>query len=165
MAWTKTKTAVVAGAVLILAAGTATVIVKHSGHHPRVKLQWTPAETDSFHRESIARMNQSKQWALACIMYADDHGNKLPDNFEELKKYCPGLDSSNWEIVSSGGESSIAHPAMTILLREKEPRPSPDGQFAKVYAFADGHVEAISSPDDDFAAAEKQHGLLVQPGK
>jgi RNA polymerase sigma factor (sigma-70 family) len=171
MAWTKMKTAVVTGAVLILAAGTTTVIVKNYGHHSRVKLQWTPAEEESFQQESIVRMNQSKQWALACIMFADDHQNQLPKNFEQMKTYVPGLSSSNWEIVSGGNlsnDGSLGNPRqvmLTILLREKESRPSPDGGFVKAYAFIDGHAELISSPEDDFAAVEKQRGFLVHPAK
>jgi len=165
MAWTKTKSAVVAGAVLILAAGTTAVIVKNHGHHPRAKLQWTPAEKDLFRQESNARLQQARRWALGCILFAGDHENKLPDNFEQLKAYVPRLSSSNWEIVSSGSLTNFQERADTILLREKESRPSPDGKFAKIYAFEDGHDELISSPDDNFAAWEKQHGLLVQPGK
>ncbi|HEY5232460.1 MAG TPA: sigma-70 family RNA polymerase sigma factor [Verrucomicrobiae bacterium] len=167
MAWTKVKTTVFAGVVLILAAGTTTVIVKNYGHHPRVKLQWTPAEKDLFRQESIARMNQSKQWALACIMFAADHQNQLPKNFEQLKPYVRGngLSSSNWEFVSGGNLHGFANVSKTILFREKELRPSPGGKFAKVYAFADGHVEVISSLDGDFAALERQRGFLVQPAK
>ena len=168
MAWTKAKTAVVAGAVLILAAGTTTVIVKNSGHHRPVKLQWTPAEEESFQQESVARMNQSKQWALASIMFADDHRNQLPDNFEQLKTYVRSLSSSNWEIVSGGNMNSFVNPSQNsriIILREKESRQSPDGKFVKAYAFVDGHAELISSPDDDFAALEKQRGFLIQPAK
>jgi len=160
--------AAVVGVVLILVAGTTTVIVKHCGHHSRVKLQWTPAEIESFQQESIARMNQSKQWALACIMFADDHQNQLPKNFEQMKTYVRSLSSSNWEIVSGGNLNNSGNPhqvALTILLREKESRPSPDGKFVKAYAFIDGHAEMISSPDDDFAAVEKQRGYLVHPAK
>jgi RNA polymerase sigma factor (sigma-70 family) len=167
MAWTKAKTAVIAGVVLILAAGTTTVIVKSSGHHPKVKLQWTPAEKESFQQESIARLNHAKEWALASIMFADDHQNQLPKNLEQMKTYASkdALSDSNWEIVSRGSLTSIAKPAQTILLREKESRQSPDGKFVKTYAFADGHAELQSSPDNDFAALEKQRGFLVQPGK
>jgi RNA polymerase sigma factor (sigma-70 family) len=167
MAWTKAKTVVVAGAVLILAAGT-TVVVKYAGHHPRVKLQWTPAETESFQQESNAHMTQAKQWALACIMFADDNQNQLPKNFDQMKRYAPSLPFSNWEIVSDGNLNSFKNPsqtALTILLREKESRPSPDGGFVKAYAFADGHAEMVSSPDDDFAALEKQRGYLVHPAQ
>ena len=168
MAWTKAKTAVVAGAVLILAAGTTTVIVKNSGHHSQVKLQWTPAEKESFQRETIVRMNQSKQWALASIMFADDHRNQLPQNFEQMKTYVRNLSSSNWEIMSGGNLNSFTNPSRNdriILLREKESRQSPDGKFVKAYAFVDGHAELISSPDEDFAALEKQRGFLIQPAK
>jgi len=165
MTWTKMKTTVVAGAVLILAAGT-TVVVKYAGHHPRVKLQWTPAETESFQQESNSHITQAKQWALACIMFADDNQNQLPKKFEQMKRYAPRLSFSNWEIVSGGNLNSFTNPShimVTILLREKESRQSPDGGFVKAYAFADGHAEMVSSPDDDFAAVEKQRGFLVHP--
>ena len=52
---------------------------------------------------------------------------------------------------------------LTMLLREKTSRQSPDGKFVKAYAFVDGHAELISSPDDDFAALEKQREFLVHP--
>jgi hypothetical protein len=173
MAWTKAKTAVVAGMVLILAAGTTTVIVENHSHHAPVKSEWTPAEVEAFHQETSARMSQSKLWGLACIMFADDHGNKMADNFEQLKTYGGGtvdgkeisLSSSNLELVSGGSLTAIAKPPQTILLREIKSRPSPDGGFVKVYTFTDGHCELASSPDDDFAALEKQRGLLVQPAK
>ena len=167
MAWTKIKTAVVAGVVLILAAGT-TVAVKYAGHHPPAKLQWTPAETETFQQESLAHMTQAKQWALACIMFADDNQNQLPKNFEQMKRYAPSLSFSNWAIVSGGDLNSFNHPnqtMLTILLREKESRPSPDGGFVKAYAFADGHAEMVNSPDDDFAALEKQRGYLIHPAQ
>ena len=123
------------------------------------------ANEESFQQESMARMTQAKQWALAFIMFADAHGNQLPKNFEQAKSYVPGLSESNWEIVSGGDFSRFAKPGQTILLREKESNQSPDGPFFKAYAFMDGHAELISSPDDDFAALEKQRGFLVQSPK
>jgi hypothetical protein len=168
MTWTKTKTALVAGAVLILAVGTTTVIVENSGHHSPVKLQPAPVTEESFQQESIAHMTHAKQWALACIMFADDHQNQLPKEFAQLKTYSGDLSSANWEIVSGGNLNSFNNPSqttLTILLREKESRRSPDGKFYKAYAFADGHAELVSSPDDDFAAVERQRGFLVHPAK
>ena len=64
-------------------------------------------------------------------------------------------------LVANGNK--FADPANTILLREKESRQSPDGKFCRVYAFADGHVQLTSTPDDDFASLEKQRGYLVYP--
>jgi len=165
MAWTKTKTAVVAAVVLILAAATTTEMVRNSGHHSRVKLQPNPAAEESFQQASNVRFDQAKKWALAFFLFAGAHGNQFPSAFAQAKTYVPGLSEANWEMVSGGDENSIANPALTILLRERESRQSPDGTFAKVYAFADGHAELLSSPDADFAALEKQRGLLVRPAK
>jgi RNA polymerase sigma factor (sigma-70 family) len=165
MAWTKVKSTVVAGVVLILAAGTTTVMVKNSNHHSRLKLQWTLAEKQMFEAETSRLINQSKISGLGCFLFADANQNQWPNNFEQLKKYGSSLNSSNWEFVSGGNKNSFANPRQTILFREKESRPSPDGKFVKVYVFADGSVQLLSSPDDDFAALEKQSGFLVQPAK
>ena len=179
MAWTKAKTAAVAGMVLILAAGTTTVVVKKSGYYSRL---------ESFHQESTARLNFCRQWALAFVRYAGDHGNQLPDRVSLAKDYLPkgflsdrllispsslakggltdpNLMEVNWLILSSGNLNSFANPSQTILIRETEAWQSPDGKFVKVYAFADGHAELINSPNNDFATLEKQRGFLVQPAK
>jgi RNA polymerase sigma factor (sigma-70 family) len=167
MAWTKMKTATVVGVVLILATGTTTVIVKNYGHHARVKLQWTLAEKESFQQETIMRMNQSKMSGLACFLFADANQNQWPKNFAQLKaqRSESRLTDSNWEFVSGGNKNDFNNPVQTILFREKESRQSPDGNFVKIYMFADGHEELLSSPDDDFPALEKQLKILVQPAK
>jgi len=172
MAWTKMKTAVIAGAVLILAAGTTTVIVIDRAGHAPIKLVWTSAEVESYKQETTVRMNQSKLWALACIMFASDHGGRLPDNFDQLKSYAVGnngqkisLSSSNWELVSAGSLSGMSNPSQTILLREIKSRQSPDGKFVKVYALADGHVQVIASTTDIFSNTENKFGFVVQPPK
>jgi RNA polymerase sigma factor (sigma-70 family) len=164
MAWTKMKTTVVAGAALILAAGTTTVIVKNHNHHSRAKLQWTPAEKQMFEAETARRINQAKQGAIAFIMYADKHHNQLPKRFDDLKNGA-SEDFSNWEIVSGGNCYSFANPSQTILFREKESRPSPEGNFVKIYALVDWSVQVVGSPDDDFTTMEKKFGYLVQPAK
>jgi hypothetical protein len=161
MAWTKAKTAIVAGVVILLAAGTTTVIVKNSHHHLGVKLQWTPAEKQMFEAETGRRINQSKQWALACIMFAHDHQSQLPKNFEQMNTYVRDLSSSNWEIVSGGNLNGFPDISKTILLQEKEPRPSPEGKFLRIYALADGSVQLVTSPDEDFAASQKKFGYVV----
>ena len=62
MAWTKTKTAAVAGAALILAAGTSVVLIKgtHSTKANRLPpdgLPQTPAELDAWYVEPPAGQN------------------------------------------------------------------------------------------------------------
>ena len=166
MAWTKARSAAVAGVVLILAAGTTTWIVKTSSHHSPGQMQSNPATAEDFKNESIAHMTQAKQWALACIMFADDNQNQLPKNFDQLKRYAPELSASNWEIVSGGNMNSFNNPnqvSKTILLREMKSSQAPDGAYFKVYAFVDGHAELIRTADDDFEALEKQRGFLAHP--
>jgi hypothetical protein len=143
----KTKIAVLAAVVVILAAGSTSFIEQN---YP-------------FQQESITRITQAKKWALAFILFADTHGNQLPGNFAQLSPTA-GLPYANWEIISGGYTTNFGNPAQTILLREREPRQSPRGAFVKAYAFADGHAELIHSPDQDFAVVEKQRGFLVQPG-
>lgn len=150
MKWPRTKTAVVAGVVLILVAGAATM----ERMAPNVP----------FLQESITRADQAKELALACILFAHAHGNQLPKNFEQFEstESKAGLADAKWEIVSGGDVNSIANPGQTILLREKEARKSPHGGFVKTYAFADGHADRLWSPDNEFAALEKKRGFLTQ---
>ena len=164
MAWTKAKITVVAGVVLILAAGTTTMIVKNSSHHPRVKLQWTPAEKASFEAETSKLVNQAKMATLACFMFAGDHRNQLPANFAQLnaQRQETKLLDADWKFVAGGDKDSFANPDKTIYFLEKEPRQSPDGKFIKVYATVNGRVFLVTSPDEDFTAAEKERGFLVQ---
>jgi len=166
MAWTKTKTTVVAGVVLLLAAGTTTVMVNYSGHHRHAKLPLTPANEEAFKGETSRLINQSKQLALAFHIYAGDHNNQFPKDFAQVKTYLQGnLSDSNWEIVSGGKRNKLADLSHTILLREKESRQSPDGKFYKIYALADGSVQVTSSADDDFGAVEKRWGFVTHPAK
>jgi RNA polymerase sigma factor (sigma-70 family) len=152
MGWTTAKKALVAAVVLILAAGTTTRLERN--------------------RISGARMDQAKRLAFEFILFADANGGRLPDNFDGLQSYASdnpdtftGIYFPTWEIVSGGNANSIANPAHTILVREKEPRQAGHGTFVKAYAFADGHAELIYSPDKDFAALEKRRGFLAHPAK
>ncbi len=150
----KTKTAILAGAVLILTAGTA-IVTDRMG--PNI----------SFQQESITRVDQAKRLALACRLFADANGNRLPTDFEQLKAFeaNDGFSESNWELVSSGNLNSFANPGRTILVREKEAMKSGRGEFFKTYAFVDGHAERLLSHDNDFSAVEKTRGFLAPPDR
>jgi hypothetical protein len=164
MAWTKVKTAVVAGAVLILAAGTTTVMVRNSNHHSRVKTQWTPADKQIFDAETSRLVNDAKMAGLDCYMFADDHHNQWPGSFAQLKAANPKIrvSDANWEFVSGGNRNRYKDPSKTILFREKEARLSPDGKFLRIYTLADGSVQLVASPDEDFTASEKKFGFVAQ---
>jgi len=112
-------------------------------------------------------MSDSKQWALAFLLYAQDHRNQFPKSFDELKgsRYVRGmtLSESNLEVVSWGSISRFKQPMITILLKERNSRQSPDHKYVKAYTFADGHVELLTSADDDFESMEKERGFLAMP--
>jgi hypothetical protein len=167
MAWTKMKTAVVAGAVLILAAGTTTVVIKRYSHHSPGKLPLTPVNIASFERESTKLVRDAKMATLSCMMFAADHTNQFPANFAQLNagKYQTRLSDVDWEFVAKGDKDSFANPDTTICFLEKEPRQSPDGTFVKVYATVNGRVFLVTSPSMDFTTAEKERGFLVQRTK
>jgi RNA polymerase sigma factor (sigma-70 family) len=167
MAWTKAKTTVVAGIVLVLATGTATVMVKHHNNNSQPKLEWTTTEKQHFEAETSRLVNQAKMSGLSCFMFAGDHHNQWPKNFVELKAARPEceLSDADWEFMSGGNRNNLANPSQTILFREKQPRPSPDGKFLRIYTLADGSVQRVSSPVADFTAMEAKFGFVTQPAR
>jgi hypothetical protein len=167
MAWTKVKTAVVVGAILILATGTTTVVIKHYSHHLSKRLPPTPANIASFKRESTKLVNDAKMTTFACLMFADANQDQWPKSFAQLKAQRPEcrLSDSNWEFVSGGNKNSFTNPDTTISFLGKEPRQPPEGQFVKVYATVNGRVFLITSPSEDFTAVENERGFLVQRSK
>jgi len=129
MAWTKAKTAIVTGVVLILAAGHTTVVVK---------LRATKCRAIRRHSEFACRRRPIQtgfhpadgRWQKlgARIFHVRQRPQRpFPKTFAEVKDggYVKKLSDANWEVVSSGDQKSFADPAKTVLLREKEPRPSP----------------------------------------
>jgi hypothetical protein len=151
MKWSKNKTTTVAGVVLILAVGIQMATERMVLDVP-------------FRQESITRADQAKRLALACHLFADANGNRLPKDIGEVGLFVAndGFSVSNWELVTSGDLSSFVDPGRTILLREKEALKSGRGEFIKMYAFVDGHVDRLFSPDNNFSAVEKKRGFLAQ---
>ena len=167
MAWSKSKTAVVAGVVLILAAGTTTVAIKHYSRHLPARLPLTPANIAPVDPESTKLVNDAKMATMSCLMFAGDHANRFPANFAQLNasKYHTRLSDADWVFVATGDKDSFANPDTTICFLEKKPRQSPDGAFVKVYATVNGRVFLVTSSDEDFTVVEKQRGFLVHPAK
>jgi hypothetical protein len=53
-------------------------------------------------------------------------------------------------------------PGETIVCREKQARRSPNGEWIKVYGYADGTTQIHTEPDGNFDAYEKQHWAGTQ---
>jgi len=119
-----------------------------------------PAEAE-FKEQTQVRVNHLKQWGLSFILYARDHSDRLPETFEQAasiqgSESLLGFDTNHFEIVYRGTLESVRDAGKTIIFRENQARRSPQGQWVKVYGFADGHVESHTEPAEaSFAAWEK----------
>jgi hypothetical protein len=108
-------------------------------------------------------MGYTKNWMLAFILYADKHQDQYPTDFEQAKAFLPedarpelAAAADQFEVVYQGKWREIKAPMKTVVLREKQAHQMPDGKWAKVYGFADGHSELHSEADGNFEAWEKE---------
>jgi RNA polymerase sigma factor (sigma-70 family) len=132
-------------------------------------------------RMGLARLNYTKCWGLALMLYADKESNgKMPDHLEQAIKYFPkmedldpntagspefaSLQPDQFELMYQGSLREINTPASTILLREKDGQVSPNRMgLTRAYLFADGHSEIHFAPDGNFDAWEKERLAAPKP--
>jgi membrane protein implicated in regulation of membrane protease activity len=119
--------------------------------------------------ESIAKLNYSRDWLLAFMLYSQEHQGRFPTNFDdaagflrEQTKNQADVTSDQFEIVFQGVREKLTNAANVIVLREKEPRQSSYGNWLRAYAFADGHSEIHSEADGNFEAWEKRRMITPQ---
>ncbi|HXR06389.1 MAG TPA: sigma-70 family RNA polymerase sigma factor [Candidatus Acidoferrum sp.] len=113
--------------------------------------------------EAMTKLNYSKELNLAFLLYADKNQHQFPTNFDQAAPFLGpdgtnriSLASDQFEIVYHGSMDAITNPGNAILIREKQPRQS-NGNWSRVYGFADGHSEIHGSPDGNFEEWESQH--------
>ncbi|MEI6390285.1 MAG: sigma-70 family RNA polymerase sigma factor [Verrucomicrobiota bacterium] len=121
---------------------------------------------------AIGRMNYTKQWLLAFIMFADQNHNRFPTSFDEAQPFLPkeamtetNFTTGQFEILYQGSITNITTPSLTVVLREKQAHRTSDGKWSRAHGFADGHSEITSSPDGNYDAWEKQHIILPPPNR
>jgi prepilin-type processing-associated H-X9-DG protein len=93
-------------------------------------------------------MQNLKQFALACHLFAEDYADNLPEDIPQLKTYLKN-DNFNWitdnvMYLPRGKLKVIQHPAFVAIAYDKTMLRQYDGTTV---AFADGHVEYITGPD------------------
>ena len=127
-------------------------------------------EREALKAQGIARLNYTKKWGLALLLFAHEHGDVLPETLADAAPYFqvePGsveLSPDQFELMYRGSLKDIQQPAQTILLREKDPWPnSLQSGRARTYLFADGHSEIKASPDGHFEAWEREHSVPTPP--
>jgi len=118
----------------------------------------------------IGRMNYTRHWLIAFDNFANDHGKRFPNNFDEARQYFAkeeitetNFTEEQFEILYRGPATNITSPSLVIVLREKQPRRSYDGKLSRAYGFADGHSEVTLGRDGNFDAWEKRHIILPPP--
>lgn len=124
----------------------------------------TDAQTQQ-RRIMIQKMDDARQGVLSFILFASDHQNQYPTNFDQVTSYAnPDLEAhmeTNFDLVYSGLTTGITNPSSTVVLREKQASQSADGSWIKAYGYADGHAEIHSEPDGNFENWESQR--IIQP--
>lgn len=139
----------------------------------------TPPAEDEGKLAGIAKMNYTKGWLLAFMLYSQKNGDQFPANFEQAAPYMPqeaktealqagadkyGLGTDQFEIVYQGSTKSVASPQNIMVIREKQPWQQGDGSWARTYGFADGHCEVHRAADGNFGAWEAQRMGGTQTG-
>ena len=71
--------------------------------------------------------------------------------------------TKQFEIVYNGPREALTKPGDVILIRERQAWQTPDGKWAKAYAFGDGSAQVHVEPDGNFDAWEKQRMITSAP--
>lgn len=115
-----------------------------------------------FNRQRIDAVNALKQIALAIKVFSLDNNDRFATNYAELSNELgsftnqlasKGMSLDDFEFVTPGLVNDKAPDK--IMLREKNPRKTPEGKWQKAYALADGSVQTINSDDGNFDAWEQ----------
>ncbi|HEY3856873.1 MAG TPA: sigma-70 family RNA polymerase sigma factor [Verrucomicrobiae bacterium] len=111
---------------------------------------------------SAASINNLKQIGLACFLYAQENGDKLPTNFSQIENSLSGLNTNSgfgtnsYQFYDYGQALPKGIAPYYLLARESEPRQSPDGTVSRTYLMADGSVQEATPDNGDFDAWEKE---------
>jgi hypothetical protein len=126
-----------------------------------------PLEAE-FQDDNQVRLEHLKQWGLSFLLYAQAHDDRIPESFEQAASIQGSeamleFDTNQFEIVYRGTLQGVADPGNTIFVRELQARQSPNGQWAKVYGFADGHTATHTEQDETAFAAWEKDRIATQP--
>jgi len=120
-----------------------------------------------FKRHQIKVINSMKHLGLFARIYATDHEDELPNNFEQIanftdesKEHFKDTPLEGFEYFKHERHPSETEPNM-ILFREVEPRF--DGKlYHRAYTFCDGSVQSRTSETGDFSDWEKLHTATLE---
>jgi hypothetical protein len=123
-----------------------------------------PTDEQAF---AMLQMNTAKASVLAMLMYASDHKNQFPTNFDQATNYFQAGDStltnlSGFEMTYTGSIGNLANPSSAIVVRQIQPYLR-NGVWLRAYAFGDGHAELHrGDANGSFDEWEQQHVPLMK---
>jgi RNA polymerase sigma factor (sigma-70 family) len=121
--------------------------------------------------ERKGKQGYAKQLILGARIFANENGH-FPTNLSQVAASLANRETNytadQFELVFQGSLASLdqyAHPGGMLMLREKEAWKTPAGDWAKIYAMADGGSIVFGGTQEQLAAWEKQHILPPAPQK
>jgi hypothetical protein len=108
----------------------------------------------------VARLKDSRTYALALILHSEDNQQRFATNLDELAPYISkgGVTGTNdFDIMFQGSRNTATNASGTILIREHQPHQRADGRWTRAYGFLDGHSEIHTEPNSNFDDFERQH--------
>jgi hypothetical protein len=116
--------------------------------------------SDAERAQAIARLNDSRIYALALLMHVQDN-QRFATNMEELAPYLgtgnPPTGTNEFDIMFQGARNDVTNSSGTILVREHQPHQRADGRWTRAYGFLDGHAEVHTEPTSNFDDFEREH--------
>ena len=113
-----------------------------------------------FNADEIHGVSNVKQISLAIRIFAGDNANQCPTNFDQLANEFGSTNlmafaQSEVEILNSQTPNLNETYPQAVQLRERTARKDMEGNWRRIYGFADGSVHVAVSLDGDFDAWEK----------
>jgi hypothetical protein len=114
-------------------------------------------------RTARVKMIDGKNYSMHLVSFANDNQGCLPTNWQQIASF------TNDYAVTGTNEFELIHKRpvklaelgtnleKTILVREFLAWPTVEGQWGRIYGFADGHSQVVRMPDGNFADWEKQN--------
>jgi RNA polymerase sigma factor (sigma-70 family) len=100
-----------------------------------------------------AKINFEMDFLRAFRIYANNHADQYPTSFDQAAPSLPhgsnaATDATrdDFEWVYQGTDINSTNINDTLVIRETEPWLDSDGQWKKVYGFADGHTQVVTMP-------------------
>lgn len=119
---------------------------------------------DELPGQMLSRFNDARLYSLGMMLYAGKNQDLCPTNLDQTLPYLreanrPPSGTNHFELLYQGSFGQLTNPTTTsqIILIRSEPWRRKDGEWTRVYGFADGHCEAHPEPDGNFDEWERQH--------